>query len=159
MRSGGYCFRCVSEPRDKPILDTERRWLILIISIVTALDTLLLFWFYWQGDPANLDHARTVAFTTLGLDSLLYIFAVRTLRRPIWRTKLFSNRFLVFSVLIGFGLQALAVYVPIFQKFLHTVPLTLFDWVVIVCVSILVIIIIESVKGIFFRIKRKQAAV
>jgi P-type Ca2+ transporter type 2C len=142
------------EHRKKPVLDAERRWLIAIISIVTALDTLLLFWFFWQGNPANLDHARSVAFVTLGMDSLLYIFAVRSLRRPIWRTKLFANKFLVFSVLIGIVLQALAVYVPIFQKFLRTVPLSLQDWVIIVLVSLAVIMIIEITKAVFFRLNK-----
>jgi len=144
--------------RDRPILDLERKVLILIISLVTALGTALLFWFYWQGIEANLDHARTVAFVVLGIDSLLYVFAVKSLRRPIWKINLFDNKFLLLAVLIGIIMQVAAVYVPIFQKFLRTVPLSLQDWVYVVIVSLSVIAVIELVKGIFFKINKVKLA-
>lgn len=137
------------EDRKRPILDYEHKFLIFVISAVTAIDTLGLFWFYWQGIPENLMHARSVAFVTIAIDSLLYIFSVRTLRKPIWRTNIFSNKFLVWSVVIGVVVQAAAVYVPWLQKILRTVPLSLWDWVVVIAVSLLVIIIIELIKWLF----------
>ncbi|MBI4999685.1 cation transporting ATPase C-terminal domain-containing protein [Candidatus Gottesmanbacteria bacterium] len=122
--------------------------LIGLISLVTGLATLLIFLFFFQRS-GDLSLARTVAFTALGMDSLLYVFSTRTLGRPLWQEGIFQNRYLVLAVVIGFLLQVLALYTPIFQKILRTSPLGIFEWATVFAVGIGVIILIEAAKFVF----------
>jgi len=138
------------KPRSKkePILDREMKILIFVIGIFTDIVLLLLFKYY-LGITNDLFHARTVVFAALGLDSLLYVFSVRSLRAPIWRTNPFSNKYLIAAVIGGLGLQFIALYHPFFIRIFKLTPLTLNDWILIVSLGLLQIIGIEIVKKIF----------
>lgn len=127
------------------LLDLPMKTLIVLISLVTGLTSLLIFIFFWQK-TGDLVLARTVAFTALGVDSLLYVFSVRTLGRPLWQDGIFKNSYLVLACLVGFFIQILALYTPLFQKILRVSPLGIFEWGVVILASILVILLIEVVK-------------
>jgi len=137
--------------KDSAILNLEQKLLIGIISLVTAIFILLTFWIFWQESEANLNLARTMAFCALGVDSLLYIFSIRNLKKPVWQTNFLNNRFLIFGFFFGIFLQALAVYNPLLQKIFKTVPLNFFHWLYIFIVGFLVIGIIEIIKWLFYR--------
>jgi len=136
------------QERDKPILDLERKTLIFLISLVTAAMTLVIFYVIWKttGDLAK---ARTIAFTLLAVDSLLYVFSCRSLRRPIWKTRFFSNKYLIAVVSAGFVLQLTAVYWTPLQTVLRTVALNAADWGIILAAGFLVIALIEATKYVF----------
>ncbi|MBU1036873.1 HAD-IC family P-type ATPase [Patescibacteria group bacterium] len=143
------------ERRKRPILDTERRILIMVISLVTGLSSLGLFYYYWKF-VGDIDLARTVAFTVLGIDSLLYVFSCRTLRHSIFHSHFFRNKPLLLGVLAGASLQLIAIYSPIFQNILRTVPLSLNEWSLILMVSFAVILVIELIKWIFITLRRSK---
>jgi Ca2+-transporting ATPase len=92
----------------------------------------------------------------LGVDSLVYVFSARSLRRPIWQTRIFSNPWLILAVLGGFVFQILAIYVPFLQRLLRTRPLTGLEWVAVFVQASLVIGIIELVKWWFLKKRRAQ---
>ena len=134
-------------PRKKgePLIDLEMKSLIAIISVFTAFSVMAIFWFVWKT-TGSLEEARTVAFVTLGIDSLLYVFSCRSLKHSILKTNPFSNPYLIVAVIGGFLLQLAAVYLPFFQKIFKTVPLSLSDWGLISLVCFGVIVVIEVVK-------------
>lgn len=148
--------------KDKPvkqsddILGFRNKILIGLISLASAAFILFTFWFFWQGDGANLNLARTIAFTILGVDSLLYIFSVRNLKQPIWKTKFLSNKFLLFSVVFGVALQTLAIYHPFFQNIFKTESLGVYHWFIVMVVIILEISVIEVIKWRFSKLKWKK---
>jgi len=146
----------VPRSRQASILDRERLIIIGVTSLLTWIGLLGLFWYYWQGNMANIVHARSVTFVALGVSTLVYIFSLRSLRRSIWNLSLLGNRFLLLSVLIGFSLQVSAVYVPFFQKVLRVSPLVIRDWVIVVLVSFVLLIAIEVVKLIFIILRKRQ---
>ncbi len=131
--------------KGEPLIDLEMKSLIAIISVFTAFSVMAIFWFVLKT-TGSLDEARTVAFVTLGIDSLLYVFSCRSLKHSIFRTNPFSNPYLIVAVIGGFFLQLAAVYVPFFQKIFKTVPLSLSDWVLIMTVCFGIIVMIEIVK-------------
>lgn len=130
------------------LLDFENKFFIFIISLVTGLAALGMFYFFYRA-TGNLDLARTVTFTILCVYSLLYIFAIKNLQHTIWHRHTLQNRYLNGAVVIGFILQLLAIYVPFFQKALHTVALDSFAWLVILGVVLGTIALIEVIKVIF----------
>jgi Ca2+-transporting ATPase len=141
-------------PRDKsePIINNELKILIFIIGLVT--DTLLLLIFLLLLKlKLPLSQIRTIIFAALGMDSLLYVFSCKTLRKNLWNENIFSNPYLNVSVLIGFGLLFLGIYLPFANKILKTVPLGPMPWLLIVGKGMTNIIGIETVKWLFLRKK------
>jgi Ca2+-transporting ATPase len=142
------------KPRDKngELVDFEIRFLIGLISAVTGAVTLAAFFWLWKMH-GEVDSARTVAFSMLGVNTLIYVFSARSLRKPIWQTSLFSNLWLVLAVFIGFMFQLAALYTPFLQKLFETRELTGFEWVLVAGEAMLVISLIEIVKWRFTKEK------
>ncbi|MFH1890936.1 MAG: HAD-IC family P-type ATPase [Candidatus Kuenenbacteria bacterium] len=134
---------------NEPILDREDKLLIGLISVLSAIGTLFFFW-YFNNQFGGIDLARTVSFTFLALSTLLYVFSIRDLSRPLWQTKIFNNTFLILGVIIGFSLQFLAIYSPFLQKIFKTVPLGVTEWLPIIFACFLLIGIIELIKAIYY---------
>lgn len=140
--------------RDEPIVDLEMETLIAVISLFT-ISVLFGFFYYFWRITGDIDYTRTLVFIGLGIDSLFYVYACRTLRHPLWGNHPFQNKFLNLSVLLGLLMLVLAVYTPFFQKILRTVPLGIYEWILLVSFGILNILLIEVVKYIFIVRKKK----
>jgi len=130
------------------LIDKEMRWLIGLISGTTGLITLGVFWWLMRSG-ADLAYSRTLIFAMLGIDSLLYVFSARALRKPIWKSKIFANKYLLVAVGLGVCLQLLALYWVKLEKVLETVPLGIGEWGLILGMAGVVIMLIEAVKAVF----------
>lgn len=140
---------------DAPILDRKLMVLIFIASTAAGVFNLIMFAILMRS-TGDLIFARTMIFTSLAFDSLLYVFSVRSLRHSIFTRSPFSNRFLLLAVFISFLFQCIALYIPAFQRIFHTVPLGFRDWGIIVALSTFEILLIELAKFII-RSKRNRA--
>lgn len=134
---------------DVPLLNREMKALIFIIGILTDLFLLALFFYLLKYSNYEISHIRTVIFAALAVDSLLYVFSCKSLRKNLWHINPFSNKFLLYAS--GFGLTALlaAIYLPPFQTLLKTVPLGLIDWMIILGLGFLELILVEATKWMF----------
>ncbi len=83
----------------------------------------------------DLDLARTVAFTTLVVSQLMYVFDCKSEIRSIYDTNLCNNMYLVSAVCCSLLMQVMVIYLPFFQACFNTVPLNLEDWGIVVLVS------------------------
>ena len=70
--------------------------------------------------------------------------------KSIFQLNPLANKFLVGATLMVVGLQLLAIYNPVMQKVLHTQPLGLADWLVILPVAAS-IIAVEELSKFFYR--------
>ncbi|MFH1187330.1 MAG: HAD-IC family P-type ATPase [bacterium] len=134
----------------KQILDFERKFLIFFISVITGLANFFLFLWMLQCKETIME-VRTIVFADIGINSLFYIFSCRSLKHSIWNKEFFVNKYLIGAVLAGIFLQVIAIYLPFFQKFLQTVPLHFFDWVIIIALNIGIVLSIEIAKFVFMR--------
>lgn len=141
--------------RQAEILNREVKFLIIIISSVTGLLNLALF-YYIYSTTGNVDLARTVIFLSLGLDSLLYMFSVRSLRKMVYQKNPFSNPWLIVAFALGLLFQIIPIYVPFFQKYINTVPLGWYEWAIVAGMSIVVIVLIEFIKYLFLHAGRNK---
>ncbi|MBU2576084.1 HAD-IC family P-type ATPase [Patescibacteria group bacterium] len=141
------------QKRDAPILDFERRFLIMFISSITTIFTLGIFYIIWKTTN-DIDRARTAAFTAVGVESLLYVFSVRSIRHSIFETDHLTNKWLLAAVAGGFAIQIIGVYMPFFQNVLHTVALSAGEWVIIISTCLWIIALIEIVKHFFIAQRR-----
>lgn len=92
-------------PTDEPLVT---RWMIALISTVSLTAGLLALAAFTvvYKTSGDLVLARSMAFLTLGLNSLAYVFSVRSLMVPFWRGQMFANKWLGGAVLAGFCLQS-----------------------------------------------------
>jgi Ca2+-transporting ATPase len=138
---------------DAPLLNGEMKSIALTITFATSL-ILLLFFFGMLSRGYGIDYIRTFIFSALGLGSLAYAFSCKSLKRSVFKINILDNPFLVFAWILGIGTLFAAVYVPALNSLLGTVPLPLSAWWFIIGITVLDIMIIESVKH-YFIIKSK----
>lgn len=142
--------------RSDELIDLEVGLMIVLISLVAGLTTLAAFGWFWLDPHYGLEHARTVAFAMLGLNSLFYVFSSRSLSKPIWKVNIFQNMWLIVAVVGGALLQIMAIYLPVLQGIFRTVPLGGFEWLVVIGGSMVLIVVIEVIKYIFIHRHLKQ---
>ncbi|MDP2934142.1 MAG: cation-transporting P-type ATPase [bacterium] len=134
--------------RDEPLINSEMKFIILFVGIVT--DLIFLGLFFALIRQLALAEARTVVFVAFGFSSLLYAFSLKNLRKPLWRIPLFNNWWLIGTVALGIILQLLAIYWSPLQALLGTVPLSLALWGWVAVLSSIKLLAIELAK-IYFR--------
>jgi Ca2+-transporting ATPase len=140
--------------KDEPLLNYEIKLLIATISVISGVLTLSVF-VYINNITGDFQRASTIAFSILAVDSLIYVFSIRSLRHSLWQKDIFSNKYLVIAVILGFALQLVAIYHPFLQKILQTVSLNLTDWSLIFFICIIEVIVIEGIKYMFLLKKEK----
>ncbi|MCP6726623.1 MAG: HAD-IC family P-type ATPase [Patescibacteria group bacterium] len=145
------------EAKNAGLLTNEMKVIIFAISFITDIILLALFFFLFKTEY-TIEHIQTVIFVALGLSSLFYVFACKSLRKNIWEYNIFSNKFLTGSVILGIFLLLLPIYVPVLQNVFHTVPLSLLDWVVLLALAILNLLLIEATKWYFIQKMRRKSA-
>lgn len=147
------------EPKEQGLLEgafeKQKKWIVdgfmtrrmLLLAPVMGLGTLSLFSQYFETDIAK---AWTIALTTMAVFQWFNAWNCRSESRSLFQMNPFSNKFLVGMTLIVILLQLFAVYNPFMQKVLHTVPLSLSEWLIIIPVAAS-IILVEEVRKFFFR--------
>ncbi len=140
--------------RGTSLLDKEMKFLIFVIGVFTDLGIIVLF-IYLLKSGHDINHIRTYMFAALGIDSLIYVYSCKNLKRQIWNYKLFDNKFLVLGTIISFIMLIAGIYFPLFQKILRTVPLGVEGWLIMLGVSFFEIISIEFGKWLFIHRRNK----
>ncbi len=129
-------------------INREMKFIIFAISITTSVILLALFFWMLSGDY-EIEYIRTFIFAVLGMGSLTYAFSCKSLRRSIFHINLFDNRFLVGAWFFGIIMLLIALYVPAMNTLLETVPLPASSWWFIIALTVLNIVVIETVKHYF----------
>ncbi len=139
--------------KNEPILDTESKIIVFVVGLFTDLLLLGLFFFLYHYSTLSLEYVRTFIFAGLGIGSFVYIYSIKSLRKPIFSYNIFDNPYLVGATVLGIGAMLAAIYVPFLSYVLGTAPLAAIDWTVIVGLGILKVLGIEFTKWWFHRRK------
>jgi P-type Ca2+ transporter type 2C len=146
------------EPREKDLLTKSFRrpgerivdglmiQRILIMATAMFIGTLFLFKGYFATDMTK---ALTMSLTTLAAFQWFNAYNVRSESVSIFKMKFFSNKYLIAATVLIIFLQVVAVYTPFFQKILHTSPLSLMEWGMIMAVASSIIFVEEFRKLIY----------
>ena len=133
--------------KDEPVLTSLMQQRLVLIGIVIAVGTIYTFsWALEQGYV--IEHARTVALTTIVLFQLFNVFNTRSETLSIFQMPLLSNPFLFFSVVSSILAQVAIIYVPAFQMVFRTAPLRAEDWLFILGVAVTVLAAVEVEKAV-----------
>ena len=113
-----------------------------ILWMGLSLGVLTLGIGYW-GWATGQEAWRTMAFTTLTLGQMGNVLAIHTTTRSFWKGGLFTNRFLIGSVILTLALQLLVVYAPFLQPVFETQALSLEQFAVTLLASLAMFIIVR----------------
>ncbi|NMB67575.1 MAG: HAD-IC family P-type ATPase [Chloroflexi bacterium] len=135
-----------------PILTRLTGALIGVISITSSVFALLLFNHLYQVHNNPIE-GRSIVFASFALNSIVYIFAYRSLRLPLHRMNpLSSNKPLIWAVLLGILTIAIAFVIPGLRGLLGIVPLTLEEWLMVIGVALILLAFVEIGKAISNRL-------
>lgn len=126
-------------PRSESLFAHHLGWIIFSRGVFIALVTLAAFtagvlYTRISGDD-GLMLARTMAFTTLVMAQLFYVFECRSESYSPFELGIFKNPYLVIAVLISIMMQLAVLYVPAFQMIFKTIGLSPWQWLIITLLS------------------------
>ncbi|MCX8206092.1 MAG: cation-transporting P-type ATPase [Candidatus Micrarchaeota archaeon] len=115
---------------------------LALLAAIVAAPALLMFMLmpkYGYGDNT----VQTAVFTYMVVVQLAIVFSIRT-RYPFFK-EILTNKFLIAMVLVSFIAQLIAVYGPI-SGAMHTVPLGITEWYVMLASIVAVMCVLELLK-------------
>jgi len=140
--------------KDLPLLTRDMKLLIFIIAVLSVAILMLLYWYLLNFSGYEIIHIRSTIFAAMALITLFNVFLCKTFRKNIWQVDIFSNIFLSVSFFAGVIALIGALYLPILQELVRTVPLNLKDWLVILFLTLINVIFIEALK--YYLIAKKN---
>jgi Ca2+-transporting ATPase len=140
----------------EPILNHLGLSLIGVISVSSAIAVLFLFHHLYSAH-GNAVEGRSIVFASFAINSMVYIFAYRSMRQPIFRmNKLTSNMPLVWAVLAGLVMAVLPFLIPGLRDLLGIVPLTFGEWMEVAGIALGLLTVVEIGKWISNKIHGKE---
>jgi Ca2+-transporting ATPase len=130
---------------------------ILVATFISVIADLFLFFYGLQLDASlginsfdfsQPSRARTLVFTEIILFELFFVFNCRRENKTAFELNPLKNKFLILAVFISFGLQLLIVYHPFAQEIFKTVALSLWEWAILILVSLSALFVPYVVRGI-----------
>ncbi|HVB99067.1 MAG TPA: cation-translocating P-type ATPase [Candidatus Dormibacteraeota bacterium] len=132
---------------------------ILSLGGYLGFGALWLFHHYLGGRMGGPAAASTMAFCGLVIMEEVNVFNFRSQGEPLSVIGYGTNRFLLAAFAATLALQIATIYVPFFQRVLHTTPLSIEDWGYIAAFSLPVIVVPELIKWVRWRRAPARAAV
>ncbi|HHD2593092.1 calcium-transporting P-type ATPase, PMR1-type [Clostridium perfringens] len=94
----------------------------------------------------SLIHAQTMAFVVLSVSQLFLSLSLRSNTKSAFSLGIFSNKYLVYSILLGIFLQVIIISISFIANIFKVTPLLLYDWIVVILVSLIPFAINEILK-------------
>lgn len=148
------------EPADKDIMTKKPRpknenifadGLMFRIPIEGIMIGLVSFIAFLFGLRENLTNARTMAFAVLTFSQLSQAMNARS-NKSIFKVGLLKNKYMVLALAVSIFLQLVVILTPLNAIF-DIKNINIYDWDIIVLLSLSPIIIMEIVKALFFKTK------
>lgn len=151
------------DPADKDIMDQQPRekgesifarglWSKIVVRGCLIGTCTLLAFIAGRLYGYDLATCRTLALTTLVVSQLLHVFECRSERHSIFEIKLFTNPWLVGSVVISMLMVCSILYIPFLAGVFNTVPLDLGQWMLVLFFSG----VIFFINSVYLLIKSKK---
>ena len=149
------------DPGDKGVMDLPpkapneslfagRMGILLIINgILIGFTTLIAFVLGEKLYPDSLKHAQTMAFVVLSVSQLFYSLSMRNERKSIFQIGFFKNKWLLASIAFGILLQFAIITIPFTANIFKVYSLSLYDWGIVILISLIPFAINELIKVLF----------
>jgi P-type Ca2+ transporter type 2C len=125
----------LQKPRKKEenILDYRSIPFLLVVVSVMFTGTIFVFsYFLMEGGE---DKARTGAFAVMAFTQIFNMLNVRSLNESLFKVGFWSNRAIIYALMISFALTVSALYLPFFQNIFKFVSLSITEVLGIIALS------------------------
>lgn len=136
------------KPRDpkEGILSSYVIYKIGQIVPFVVLGTIVLYQWELVMGVKSIPKAQTIAFATIIFFELFHAFNARSWDRSIFTKEFFSNIYIIGGILLAALLTITVIYWTPLQSIFGTVALNVYDWILILIVSMSVIFYVEIQK-------------
>ncbi|MGC5814618.1 calcium-transporting P-type ATPase, PMR1-type [Clostridium perfringens] len=132
-------------PKESIFVKSDKIQLIINGVLIGGI-TLFAFKLGERLYPDSLIHAQTMAFVVLSVSQLFLSLSLRSNTKSAFSLGLFSNKYLVYSILLGIFLQVIIISISFIANIFKVTPLLLYDWIVVILVSLIPFVINEFLK-------------
>lgn len=93
-----------------------------------------------------LTYARTMSFVVLAASQLFYSLSMRNTTKSIFKVGLFTNKYLIGAIVVGFILQIGVISIPFLANAFKVHNLSLQDWGIVIALALIPLILNEIIK-------------
>ncbi|RPI71444.1 MAG: ATPase, partial [Desulfobacteraceae bacterium] len=115
-------------PTDEPVINRTMQIGTVVQAVVMTAAVLTVFALARRIYPNDPAHAQTIAFCTLCFSELFRAFTARSQFFSLLSIGILSNRWMLWATAGSALIVLTAIYVPMLQPVFNTVPLGLYDW-------------------------------
>ncbi len=91
-------------------------------------------------------NARTLTFMVLVCSQLFYSLGIRNMKKPLFKTGIFDNKYLIGSIIVGILLQVLLLFVPVLRDAFRLHMPDQKGWLMAAALGLLPLLALELVK-------------
>ncbi len=132
-------------PKESIFIKSDKIQLIINGVLIGGI-TLFAFKLGERLYADSLIHAQTMAFVVLSVSQLFLSLSLRSNTKSAFSLGIFSNKYLVYSILLGIFLQLIIISISFIANIFKVTPLLLYDWIVVILVSLIPFAINEILK-------------
>ena len=152
-REKGALNRKPSSSKTKRIISQQMKRFLTITSIFSGALLLSVYALLSLMDNP-IEHTRTVMFLAISVDSIFAALAYKNLKKPFWKTKILSNKQLIYALLGSIVILLLAIVWSPLKTLLSLDSLYSEDYVLIFIIGLLNLAVIEIAK--YFTFAREK---
>ncbi|MEA3557995.1 MAG: HAD-IC family P-type ATPase [Candidatus Thermoplasmatota archaeon] len=117
---------------------------IFVSAGIITIGTLAVFWYDHFFMDRSIEHARTMALTTMVFFQMWTAIACRSTTHTMAEIGWFSNRKLLFAIGGAVALMIPVIYIPFVQNVFGTCGIGVIEWVEILVISVFGLIAVET---------------
>ena len=136
------------------IINKQGIWRLIKVGLIMAIGAVVAFilsmkrggWDFGNKiKPESVLYIRstTAAYAVLAMTQMANLLQARSENLSVFRIGFFKNKFAIGAILISITVLLSFMYIPFCQKYLHMLPITWQDWVVVI-VSVVAVFIFEE---------------
>lgn len=130
---------------NEPIFDQLMVRRIFYTAFIMTIGSFGLF--YWLlTNGYELEHSRNLLLLLFVLYENLQTINARSERHSIFKLNIFSNLFLIISVIIAQAIHIIAMHVPMLNDVLNVSPVSINEWLIVLLIALILPISVEVEK-------------
>ncbi len=138
------------DPETARVLSPKLVRLIMVIGSVTSITLVSVYLYLISFTMLSQPEIQTLMFIAVSVNCIFMAFSMKSFGTPLWKLSLFSNRFLILSLVASAGLLLAALYVPAIQRIVHVAEPTMLQVLMLVGFGLVNLATIEVAKWFVF---------
>ena len=144
---------------NEQFLSGINRWQVIIGGLAIGAAAIVAFWygcysanvnpFQKNIDKVTIEYARTLSFMVIIVAQLVFALSIRSGKYSSFKYPLWNNKLLIFSILFGFAIQLVILFIPQLRAAFHLQLIRPEGWAVVAILGVMPFIVAELYKLVF----------